>query len=50
MKTAKLWDIIPVKEVNEKLAQDKCKLDLGFACFEEQYRAVAITCQMITQS
>lgn len=41
MKTAKLWDIIPVKEVNEKLAQDKCELDLGFACFEEQYRAVA---------
>lgn len=41
MKKAKLWDIIPIKEVNEKLSQDYCELDLGFACFEEQYRAVA---------
>ena len=41
MKKAKLWDIIPLKEVNEKLSQDYCELDLEFACFEEQYRAVA---------
>lgn len=27
MKKAKLWDIIPIKEVNEKLAQDYCELD-----------------------
>lgn len=41
MKKAKLWDIIPIKEVNEKLSQDYCKLDLEFAGFEYQYRAVA---------
>lgn len=41
MKKAKLWDIIPIKEVNEKLSQDYCELDLEFAGFEEQYRAVA---------
>lgn len=41
MKKAKLWDIIPIKEVNEKLSQDYCELDLEFAGFEYQYRAVA---------
>lgn len=41
MKKAKLWNIIPLKEVNEKLSQDYCELDLEFAGFEYQYRAVA---------
>lgn len=38
---AKLWDIIPLKEIEEKLSQDYCELDLEFAGFECQYRAVA---------
>lgn len=38
---AKLWDIVPIKEVNEKLSQYYCELDLEFAGFEYQYRAVA---------
>lgn len=38
---AKLWDIIPIKEVEEKLSQYYCELDLAFAGFEYQYRAVA---------
>lgn len=41
MKKARLWDIVPIKEVNEKLSQDYCELDLEFAGFEYQYRAVA---------
>ena len=41
MKKSKLWDIIPLKEVNEKLSQYYCELDLEFAGFEYQYRAVA---------
>lgn len=35
--SAKIWEYIPIQEVNNKLSQDMCELDLSFGGFEDNY-------------
>lgn len=35
--SAKIWEYIPVQEVNNKLSQNMCELDISFGCFEDNY-------------
>lgn len=41
MSIAKIWEYIPVQEVNNKLRQDMCELDISFGGFEDNYFIIA---------
>ena len=38
---AKIWEYIPIQEVNNKLSQDMCELDISFGGFEDNYFVIS---------